>query len=1008
MKHLYQIFDKLNLTKENGLFITAENEWIGLFSSRVERLIKNAIKPDAFFCIDKKPFVLFFENPVDKKEKLKEIWNFNESPVAIISEGGSLEIYNGFKYLTNKETLDLFGKNEKLNDFSYFELVTGKTWEKYQKDFSYNNRIDFHLLNNIRAARQLLVSVGLSTELTNALLGKIIFIRYLIDREVKLDFEQEGKSRKWTNSEFCELLSDKKKVKEFFKYLEKKFNGNLFPVSEDELNAVSKECLLIIVKLLSGQEIVSGQMSFFNLYNFSIIPVEFISNVYEFFIGQDRQENQGAYYTPLFLVDYMLSETVEKKFANHPDSYHCKVLDPACGSGIFLVETLRKIIEQFHKNNPSYRKSTKEYKEHLKQLVCDNIFGVDKDQSAVNVAIFSIYLTLLDYQEPSDIESFRFPLLYKKNFFSEDFFDVNAEFNDRFSGLDFDFILGNPPWKRGKGEKKPLFDQYINNRRKAEKGKYKYDIEISNREIAQAFILRVSDFCQPFTQIGFIATSKVLYNLNAKGFRKYLLDRFIIKKVFELAPVRKEVFDKSNDKAVAPATILFYQSAFERNTDENIVEHITLKPSRFFSLFKVFTIQREDFKKVNQKKLKDYDYLWKVLVYGNYLHFNLINRLKSNYKSVREKINEDPAISVGQGIIIGTKDRNDDVSHLIGKPCLDTRKDIKPFWVNAKPSLTWKEKWVHRSRTKNRQDFYAGTSLLITEGINNKFRSVSAISEGNVVFKSSLTGIRTDDLSFLKSISGLLNSSFFSYLCLHTFSSSGIEREQAHDIEKLGIPFIKDDNISKIVSEIISLKEKQNSSEEILNSFLINKINQSIENLDLIIMVAFSFTEPEKSLLDYSNKITIPLIMKHKGFEKVFNSLNPESRELTDYIRLFLERYNNIYKKAGQKLVVDVKHTKQLIGLFFKLVPLSQKADLMNYTETENTKILQILSALGNEKITDRLFIQKDIRGFEENGFYIVKPNERRLWHKAIAYLDLNEFTDAILTAGKKEIVNVQ
>src|SRR5690606_7212351 len=114
---------------------------------------------------------------------------------------------------------------------------------------------------------------------------------------------------------------------------------------------------------------------------------------------------------------------------------------------------------------------------------------------------------------------------------------------------------------------------------------------------------------------------------NAQGFRKYLLDRFIINKVFELAPVRKEVFDKSNDKAVAPATILFYQFAFEKVTDENTIEHITLKPSRFFSLFKVFTIQRGDYKRVTQGRLKEFDYLWKTLVYGNYLDFNLINRL---------------------------------------------------------------------------------------------------------------------------------------------------------------------------------------------------------------------------------------------------------------------------------------------------------------------------------------------------------------------------------------------
>ncbi|MDO1502643.1 hypothetical protein Q2T40_21280 [Winogradskyella maritima] len=154
MRHLNQIFNQLKLSKENGLFITTENDWKGLFSNRVERLLNNVIKPDAFFSIDNKPFILFFDSPQNKKEKLKEIWNFNESPIVIITEGDSLEIYNGFEFITEKDSLRLFGKTEQLNDFSYFELVTGKTWEKYQKDFSYSNRIDYHLFKQYQSSKR--------------------------------------------------------------------------------------------------------------------------------------------------------------------------------------------------------------------------------------------------------------------------------------------------------------------------------------------------------------------------------------------------------------------------------------------------------------------------------------------------------------------------------------------------------------------------------------------------------------------------------------------------------------------------------------------------------------------------------------------------------------------------------------------------------------------------------------------------------------------------------------
>lgn len=1005
MRHLNQIFKKLNLSKEKGLFIANEHRE-RLFSNRIERILMNTIKPDAFFCIDNKPFILFFENLGDKKEKkLKQIWNFNESPIVIVSEEGSVEIYNGFEYLNKKESLKLFGNEEKLNDFKYFELVTGKTWEKYEKNFNSKNRIDFHLLTNIKSARDILIDQSLSQELTNSLIGKVIFVRYLIDRGIKLDFEQKRKSRKWTNQEFCDLLSDKKKVKEFFKYLKDKFNGDLFPITENEIDTIPSDCFSIIIKLLSGNEVASGQSSLFDLYDFSIIPVEFISNVYELFIGQNQQEKQGAYYTPLFLVDYILAETVEKHIQNG-SNYNCKVLDPSCGSGIFLVETLRKIIEQYQKNNPNYLEDIDKYKKDLKQLASDNIFGVDKDKSAINVAVFSIYLTLLDYQNPSDIENFKFPHLENKNFFSSDFFDTKAEFNRTIEKINFNFILGNPPWKRGKGdEKMPLFVQYINNRRKKEKGSSDIEIEISNNEIAQAFVLRTSDFSSVDTNISLIVTSKILYNLNAKNFRKYFLDKFFLNKVFELAPVRKEVFN--SDDAVAPAAVLFYQYTESKNTDKNIVKHITLKPSRFFSLFKVFTIQRGDYKEVVQEKLKNYDYLWKVLVYGSYLDFNLISRLKEDYTSISHVISDKNNFIYGQGVQVGGGNENDISQHL-DKRYINARKDIKPFWINTKTKSKWTKKIAHRPRV---DVLFKAPMVLITKGFTSAFNCVSGYSETDVVFTDALTSIKSINeinTPSLKTISGILNSILFPYFNLQTFSSSGVEREQAHNKEKFSLPFISNNLIQKRYTEISNLKQDLYSSDVLFETINIeNKIDLKVKELNNTVISAFSFSEQEKDLLNYTKEVVVPMIMRHKDYERIFKPLKLENEIISEYVNLFFERFNPIYKKINQKLVVEVRHTNQIIGLFFKLVPLASKDVSINLVEEKNTNLLEFLASLGVEKITDRLFIQKDIRGFEENGFYIIKPNERKLWHKAIGHLDVDEFMDAMLIAGKNSKFNV-
>ena len=188
------------------------------------------------------------------------------------------------------------------------------------------------------------------------------------------------------------------------------------------------------------------------------------------YLLESMNKKNKEHIIPLYFQQIIFQQRLQKrKFANYK-GYDCKVLDPACGSGIFLVETLRKIIEKYQAKNPNYKTNIDQYKEDLKKLASDNIFGVDKDKSAINVAIFSIYLTLLDYQNPSDIENFKFPHLEKRNFFVSDFFDTQADFNQILRKKEFSFILGNPPWKRGKGEeKKPVYVKYIENRRKKEK-----------------------------------------------------------------------------------------------------------------------------------------------------------------------------------------------------------------------------------------------------------------------------------------------------------------------------------------------------------------------------------------------------------------------------------------------------------------------------------------------------------------------------------------------------------
>ena len=1010
MIELSEITARLGMNEQNGLYWTEKNGWSKGLPARIAWLLKDKLKPDAFFCICNKPIVLFYHSPTNKEELFKAVWNFNESPVVIINEPNTVEIFNGFSYLSEGKTLEKLEDDSRLDNFSYFELVTGKAWQNYHQNLTYQNRVDYKLLENIKAARELLIH-HIDSTLSNALIGKCIFIRYLIDRNVCIKFD--GTLRTWSKNEFCDLLGDKRRTIQFLNYLKDHFNGEAFLLEDAQLEDVPDKAFKILQRLMRGDEIGTRQRSLFDTYNFSIIPVEFISNVYEHFIGGENQAKKGAYYTPLFLVDYIISETVEKYFNENPNEYNCKILDPACGSGIFLVEALRRMIERYRVINETTSGNTNDFKEVLRRLAEENIFGIDQEEdgNAVNVAIFSIYLALLDYQEPKEIENFKFPKLINRNFFIKDFFDLDVDFNNRIKKIKFDFILGNPPWKRG-SNKNALFLKYIEKRRGEESSKAneKPLPTISNKEIAQAFLLRTSDFSSNHTRCALIITSKILYNLNAVDFRRYFLHNYFIDKVFELAPVRREVFDKSNDPAIAPAAILFFRYAHGKATDKNVIEHVTLKPNRFFSLFKVFMLQRNDYKQVVQSRLVDYDWLWKTLVYGSYLDFNFVKRLKEGYGTFADIIKADGSFSVGEGVIIG-KNGHYKVDNYINKPFIDTKKKhLSPFIIHFDPMSKWEHRFVHRKR---KDEIFFPPALLVTRGIENNLKANSAILYKEAIFTHSITSIKTnnENLNILRIANGIMQSELFSYYMLLLASSIGVEREQIHDREKIGFPYLDNSNIAKYVEKIEEIirklfDEKQKVISPNIHTLegekkkLINKLNEEILN-------SFNLNEQERALVDYAVNITIPLIMKHKGYEKeLFSPLKIKDPFLTKYAEVFINRFRDSFERRDKKFAIQILHSNHIIGMFFKVTDEGKNKEQIVWENKSEGDLLLKLSSLGYQEITESLFMQKDVRGFERDGFYIIKPNEKRLWHKAIAYLDAEEFADAMLRNNGKENTN--
>ena len=114
-------------------------------------------------------------------------------------------------------------------------------------------------------------------------------------------------------------------------------------------------------------------------------------------------------------------------------------------------------------------------------------------------------------------------------------------------------------------------------------------------------------------------------------------------------------------------------------------------------------------------------------------------------------------------------------------------------------------------------------------------------------------------------------------------------------------------------------------------------------------------------------------------------------------MKIFTNHYSKIYEQNNLFFQATIYWSKYAIAIYFKILK-TKPQDIIIWEKEENIqKFLELMQG----KTLENLFIQKDIKGFECDGFYVVKPNEIKNWHKAIGYLDFYEFDDAILKAGR-------
>ena len=619
--HIDRIIEQMGYA-ESSCLKYGRDGFNGTTLSTHYKKILDELAPYAVYCIGNAPFVLFYEENSDKEEQKrinKKIWNA-QVPVTITCGAADVRIYSSCSLNREKSTFDevehLFVDGVDQNSpFSYWEITSQDFWVKYTKQFS-GDKLNDHLLRNLSDITKKLRE-DYSVDFATKLILRLIFIRYLIDRGVDLDYKGFNSDAEASRDSFLRLLSDKVKLYNLFSHLKEKFNGNLFELdNECAALCLTADVFQVVSDFFSANmDTKTGQLSLFNLYDFNIIPVELISNIYEILLGKENRDRDNAFYTPQYLVDYILDDTVSPSIR---ENGACKVLDPSCGSGIFLVESYRRMVEK-ELDGELFTESN----ELLQGILAENIYGIDLNEDAIDVAIFSLYLAVLDYKNPKTLKKFALPNLKGDNLFVANFFDENAL--QAIEKIPFSFIVGNPPW----GSQRGLLTDYCKHRG--------YSHLLQNNDACRAFILRSKDFSSTNTKCCFVLHSKMLYlqKSPSQRFREYLLRNTIISRIVELSSVRKLVFKNAD----APAVVLTY-SFSEDAPFENRFEYISMKPNLFFRLFNIIVVEKTDMKYVPQKVLIENDWMWKTLVYGLSGDIDTILQLKATVGTLNESIEE--------------------------------------------------------------------------------------------------------------------------------------------------------------------------------------------------------------------------------------------------------------------------------------------------------------------------------------------------------------------------------
>ncbi|BCT55297.1 HsdM family class I SAM-dependent methyltransferase [Dehalococcoides mccartyi] len=514
-----------------------------------------------------------------------------------------------------------------LNKFSVLRLADGTFWEEPTNG---------ELADYTKTAHQLLIQAVVETD--NALNGEsqpilrkllllMVLVKYLEDRHV---FPDNYFSEFHTGAtDFFGVLKggDPQEVYRLLDSLESKFDGDVFSLADPGQQMLTSDILTLFANLVEARTI-KQQRYLWKQFSFEHLPVEIISNLYQRFI----QGGHGAVYTPPFLASLLLDYAMPYERLTGDE----RVLDPACGSGIFLVGAFRRLINLWRSRNNWQRPDV----DTLKGILKRSIYGIELESSAIDLTAFSMCLAICDALQPDVIwNNLKFDKLRESNLVKADFFSILTKRNQSEVVKDgFDVVIGNPPFESRLSEDGNKVNQTA----------FSQDIKrgaLPDNQSAYLFLEQAFNILCPHGRVCLIQPSGLLYNRNAQSFQAALFSKYRVDVIFDFVSVRK-LFD-----AADPKIIVVLAGGSEPPKDQRIT-HLTFRRTASVKERICFELDHYDRHHVSQKEVETSSHAWRSNLLGGGRLSDISQRFQ-DMRNLAEYVKQ-RHWDYGEGFIVGS------------------------------------------------------------------------------------------------------------------------------------------------------------------------------------------------------------------------------------------------------------------------------------------------------------------------------------------------------------------